>query len=238
VGAGSVDRPGNELAVADAYRGVYPGQAPHRERSARLLRTNQILRGRIAKRSAHFPAASGQFPDADWKFPDQGNEFPVTFLREFREKVQLFRSLTRLSEVQSGSKTGEFPVISLLNRDFAVREWFAADWVIHTPVSKFSNLPENRSKSARVRAIYDYAWTRRTTVEALLSGMLQNLSALYFARSMEVRPNIASAPAVIPAVVIPAFAYLPRPPTRTLPRRCAARSIEDSTLALPAPLAL
>jgi len=33
---------------------------------------------------------------------------------------------------------------------------------LHHPVSQFSDLSENRSKSARVRAICDHAWTQRT----------------------------------------------------------------------------
>ena len=32
----------------------------------------------------------------------------------------------------------------------------------HRPVPRFSDILENRSKSARVRAICDHAWTRRT----------------------------------------------------------------------------
>jgi len=34
--------------------------------------------------------------------------------------------------------------------------------LLHHPVSRFSEIPENRSKSARARAIRDRAWTRRT----------------------------------------------------------------------------
>jgi hypothetical protein len=39
---------------------------------------------------------------------------------------------------------------------------------LHHPVLQFSDLWENRSKSARVRAICDCAWTRRAAPAALI----------------------------------------------------------------------
>jgi hypothetical protein len=52
-------------------------------------------------------------------------------------------------------------------------------------------LSENRSKSARVRAICDYAWTRRTSFTALFAGIKRKLSARDFARSTKIRSNFA-----------------------------------------------
>ena len=59
--------------------------------------------------------------------------------------------------------------------------------LLHTSVSRVSEMAENRSKSARVRAIYDHAWTRRTPPAARIARIRQNLSARDFAGSMEIR---------------------------------------------------
>jgi hypothetical protein len=59
-----------------------------------------------------------------------------------------------------------------------------------SPVRQFLYFSENRSKSARVRAICDYAWTRRTSFTALLAGIKRKLSARDF-RSTKIRSNFA-----------------------------------------------
>jgi hypothetical protein len=61
--------------------------------------------------------------------------------------------------------------------------------LLHHPVPQFSDLSENRSKSARVRAIFDCAWTRRTALAALFAGVKPKLSARDFARSMNIRSS-------------------------------------------------
>ncbi len=54
-------------------------------------------------------------------------------------------------------------------------------------VSRFLEMSENRSKSARVRAICAHARTRRTSLAALIDGNRQNLSGRDFARSVDHR---------------------------------------------------
>ena len=61
----------------------------------------------------------------------------------------------------------------------------------HHPVRQFSDLSENRSKSARVRAICDHAWTRRTPSAARIRRIQQNLSGRDLARSMDHRRKFA-----------------------------------------------
>src|SRR6202011_4368523 len=56
--------------------------------------------------------------------------------------------------------------------------------LLHHPVFQIHEISENYAKSARVRAISDCAWTRRTPSEALLVGIAQNLSTRDFARSV------------------------------------------------------
>ena len=72
-----------------------------------------------------------------------------------------------------------------------IREQFAADFVIHHPVRQFSDLSENRSKSARVRAICNRPWTRRTPSAARIRRIQQNLSGRDLARSMDHRRKFA-----------------------------------------------
>ena len=62
---------------------------------------------------------------------------------------------------------------------------------LHISVSIFSEMSENRSISARVRAIYDHAWTRRTTPAARIRRIQQNLSGRDLARSMDHRRRFA-----------------------------------------------
>ena len=64
--------------------------------------------------------------------------------------------------------------------------------ILSTPQSLSSRtFQRNRSKSARVRAICDQAWTQRTAEASAVGEIPQNLSARHSAGSMEVRPNIA-----------------------------------------------
>ena len=49
---------------------------------------------------------------------------------------------------------------------------------------RFSYLSENRSKSARARAICDHGWTRRTSPEALIGRIRRNLSGREIGRSI------------------------------------------------------
>ena len=51
---------------------------------------------------------------------------------------------------------------------------------LHHPVPQFSHVSENRSKSARVGAICDRAWTQRTSPAAPIGRIQQDLSALDF----------------------------------------------------------
>jgi hypothetical protein len=74
-----------------------------------------------------------------------------------------------------------------------LREPFASDSAIHHPVSQFSDVSENRSTSARVRAICDHAWTQKAAPAALIEGMRQKLSAFEFAKSMGIRSHFAYA---------------------------------------------
>ena len=59
------------------------------------------------------------------------------------------------------------------------------------PLFKFSDLSENRSKSARVRAICDHTWTQRTPSAARIRRIQQNLSGRDLARSMDHRRKFA-----------------------------------------------
>src|SRR5712692_4310740 len=54
-------------------------------------------------------------------------------------------------------------------------------------------MSENRSKSARVRAICDHARTRRASPADRIARIRHNLSARDFARSMNVRQKFALA---------------------------------------------
>jgi len=56
--------------------------------------------------------------------------------------------------------------------------------LLHHSISGFSDVSENRAKSARVRAIPDRARTRRTPPTAQIARTPQNLSARDFARSI------------------------------------------------------
>ena len=62
---------------------------------------------------------------------------------------------------------------------------------LHHPVRQFSDLSENRSKSARVRAICNHAWTWRTPSAARIRRIQQNLSGRDLARSMNHRRKFA-----------------------------------------------
>jgi hypothetical protein len=63
--------------------------------------------------------------------------------------------------------------------------------LLHHPISRFSDISENRSKTTRVRAIYECARTGRTSPAARIGEIRQNLSARDFARSMEIRQKFA-----------------------------------------------
>src|ERR1022692_1386412 len=58
--------------------------------------------------------------------------------------------------------------------------------LLHISVSRFLEMSENRSKSARVRAIRDRARTRRAPWSAQIGRIGQNLSGRDFARSSSV----------------------------------------------------
>ena len=75
---------------------------------------------------------------------------------------------------------------------------------LHHPASKFSDISENRSKSARVRAICDEAWTRRAVPGAPIRGMRQDLSAIDIARSMHIRSNSAFCDMGVTGILQPA----------------------------------
>jgi hypothetical protein len=55
---------------------------------------------------------------------------------------------------------------------------------LHHPVPQFSDLSENRSKSARLRVICDHAWTQRAPLRSLFAGIKPKLSAPDFAWSI------------------------------------------------------
>src|SRR5208337_283115 len=55
--------------------------------------------------------------------------------------------------------------------------------LLHISVSRFLEMSENRSKSARVRAICDHGWSRRTPPAARIGRIWRNLSGRDFARS-------------------------------------------------------
>lgn len=57
----------------------------------------------------------------------------------------------------------------LVNCQPVDREHLEPDWVIHTSVSRFSDIADNRSKSARVCAICDWRWTGRTPLAGLVT---------------------------------------------------------------------
>ena len=63
-------------------------------------------------------------------------------------------------------------------------------------VLQFSDIPENQSKSARVRAICNHAWTRRTPSAARIRRIQQNLSGRDLARSMDHRRKRGSSVAM------------------------------------------
>ena len=63
--------------------------------------------------------------------------------------------------------------------------------LLHTSVSRFLEMSENRSKSARVRAICNRAWTRRAPSAAQIARIRQNLSGRDFARSVDHRRRFA-----------------------------------------------
>src|SRR5260370_18927243 len=56
---------------------------------------------------------------------------------------------------------------------------------LHHPVSRLSDIAENRSKSARVRAICDRARTQRASLSARFAGIGQFLSPRDSPRSAE-----------------------------------------------------
>jgi hypothetical protein len=71
---------------------------------------------------------------------------------------------------------------SAMNRRSGGREFKST--LLHHPVSRFSDIAENRSKSAPVRAICDQARPRRTPRVARIAKMRQKLSGHDFAGSM------------------------------------------------------
>ena len=56
--------------------------------------------------------------------------------------------------------------------------------LLHTSVSRSSHIAENRSKSARVRAIREHVWSQRTPPAARFAGIRPNLSAPDFGGSI------------------------------------------------------
>ena len=63
---------------------------------------------------------------------------------------------------------------------------------LHHPVPQFSDVSDNRSKSARLRAICDRERTRRAAAAgAKWQNAAKPIRPPFCARSMEVRPNIA-----------------------------------------------
>ena len=62
---------------------------------------------------------------------------------------------------------------------------------LHTSVFRVSDMAENRSQSARVRAICDHARTRRTPPGRRIARIWQNLSGRDFARSADHRFRFA-----------------------------------------------
>jgi hypothetical protein len=63
--------------------------------------------------------------------------------------------------------------------------------LLHISVSRFLEMSENRSKSARVRAIRDRARTRRMRHVAQVAQIERNLSRRDFARSVDPRFRFA-----------------------------------------------
>ena len=61
----------------------------------------------------------------------------------------------------------------------------------HHPFPQFLDFSDNRSKSARLRAICDSAWTRRAAPAALIRRKWQNLSGLDSSGSTDVRSHFA-----------------------------------------------
>jgi hypothetical protein len=85
-----------------------------------------------------------------------------------------------------GTEIAEIPSIFPVEQGTQGREQFASDCTIHTSVSRFPDSSENRSKSARVRAICDHAWIRRTQRAPLIARIRPNLSARDLPRSVRV----------------------------------------------------
>jgi hypothetical protein len=69
-------------------------------------------------------------------------------------------------------------------------QWFKST-LLHISVSRFSDITEYRSKSARVRAIRDRARTRRAPWSAQIRRIGQNLSGRDSARSVDHRHTFA-----------------------------------------------
>src|ERR1039458_5453131 len=104
-----------------------------------------------------------------------------------------------------GSKNANFPVLSRVIREFDRRESLASDCVIHISVSRFLQMSEIRSKSARVRAICDHAWTRRTPETAGIARIGQNLSGHDLPRSADHRHPFASPRIRLQRTTAPSF---------------------------------
>jgi hypothetical protein len=58
--------------------------------------------------------------------------------------------------------------------------------------SQFSDLSDNQSKSARCARFGTNVWTRRAATADPKGGILQDLSAIDFARSIKIRSDFAS----------------------------------------------
>jgi len=76
---------------------------------------------------AIYPVASGKFPDLEKYTPDNILKFPDPLSREFRQKEQRTCGLFSLPSGFQTPKSHEFPVFSLLIREFWSREQFASD---------------------------------------------------------------------------------------------------------------
>jgi hypothetical protein len=78
-----------------------------------------------------------------------------------------FRHAVGWKREERRPKTAKFPCFFPCYQGIVTGERFVEDCFIHHPVPKVSDLSDNRSKSARLRAICNCAWTRRAAPAAL-----------------------------------------------------------------------
>ena len=96
----------------------------------------------------------------------------------------------RRTRVSSGVRAGVVRTNSLRHRIPKESRRFEST-PLHHPVPRFSEISENRSKSARVRAICDRAWTQRASLSGRSARVGQFLSPRDLPRSADHRHAFA-----------------------------------------------